>query len=103
MKKNNTYDVLRWVLLAPIVLLTWYIIMLLLAHIPHLMIAWGFENLWGYIEIPALIIGFLLPCIAVYFVAKYIAPKYKNIAGWSAVVFCPLCFFALWWLYALGY
>ncbi len=100
MKKNNKttniHNIFRWILLVPVVLLTWYVVLKLLGPIPHLMFVWGFGNLWGYIETPAVIIGFFLPCIAVYFVAKAVAPKHKNIVGWCSLVLCFLYMVTLW-------
>ena len=90
-KTNKTTDVLRWILLAPFVIATWYMVLFIVAPIPHLIYSLGWVKILEYLETPLFIIGgFVLPCIAVYFVAKYIAPKYKNIVGWSAVVFCAL-------------
>ena len=90
-EQNKQMDVIRWVMLFPAVLVTWCICVPLLGWIPHLFYRWGWVKILEYSEnILAIVCGFLLPCIAMFFVARWIAPKYKNIAGWGAVAFCAL-------------
>lgn len=90
-KKHNNYDVLRWLLLTPAVLLTGYVVTLLLAAIL------GFISNKPEISIFSIFIWFFVQSIPTYFVGRYIAPKHKDIAGWISSVlyllFCAALFF----------
>ena len=87
--KNKNINVIRWILFGPAVLATWYVIVRAFGLIPHWLYRHGLEGLIARAEILlAIIFGFLLPCMVVYFVAKYIAPTHKKTAGWTAVVLC---------------
>lgn len=89
--KNKNINLIRWFLFGPAVLATWYLMILVFAMVPHWIYKMGWNKILEYAEIPlAIVCGFLVPCIVVYFVAKYVAPNHKKTAGWVAVVFCVL-------------
>lgn len=82
-KKQVIYDVLRWLVWMPALLIVWYV-------------AWacgvytGFRW-WGY-DMPnwffVWVASFTLPAVAGFWATKGIAPKYKNICGVVAVILC---------------
>ena len=98
---EKSVNIIRWVFLLPCVILTWHVLMFVFGAIPHLIYTWGWEKMLTYLEIPlvAILGGFVLPCVAVYFVAKHIAPNHKKAAAWGSmalrVLWNTFLFFAL--------
>ena len=101
-EQNKKLDVLRWVVLVPVLSIVWYMTVIVLGYVPQLMYMWGWFKVLEYFEmLLAVLGGFVLPCIAVYYTAKYIAPKYKKTVGWCAVGFCVL--WTVFMLYGLAH
>ena len=95
MKQNTKSDILRWVLLLPAVCLIWWLVVFLCALIESLFYS---QYLWdSYGNIFLILNLFVIPGIAAFFTAWFLAPKYKVIAGCGTVVFV-----ALWCLYFIG-
>ena len=85
--RNNKqiYDILRWIALLPAVCLVWWIVLYICISIDQ----WFSTEPFFGLGLWVLIIYFaILPAIAMFFTAKYIAPKYKNIMGCVAVFLC---------------
>ena len=87
MKEKNK-NVLRWVLLLPAICIVWYIVSFGVAYIeswfytPELWDSWGLAIMIADL--------FVLPSIAMFFVTKWIAPKYKIWLAWASVILCAL-------------
>ena len=96
-QKNDCINILRWILLVPAVLLSVYLVLLLSAYIANFI--GDFEKF----KTSFLIIWFLVQSVVAYFVARYIAPTHKNIAGWVSIILFPLFVISLFGLYALGF
>ncbi len=100
-KQSNSFiNALRWLALVPAVLLTWYVFLRITGPIPHLMITWGLETVWAYLETPLTFIIPALICVLTYFVGKWIAPNHKKAAGWFAIA-VPILYFIILWLYTI--
>jgi hypothetical protein len=92
--KQKYIDILRWVILVPAVYTTWFVVVMGFAFVfRRVPILWNSDLI--------VIDLFVCPSIAMFFVAKYIAPKYKNIVGWVAVALCAL--FVFWFVSSLVY
>ena len=82
---NNT---LRWFLLLPAICILWYIVAFGSAYIeswfytPELWDSWGLAIMIADL--------FVFPSIAMFFVTKWIAPKYKIWLAWGSVILCAL-------------
>ena len=96
-QKNDNINILRWILLVPVVLFSVYLVSLLSAYIAH------FIGDVEKIKTLFLIVWFLVQSVVAYFVARYIAPTHKNIAGWVSIILFPLFAISLFGLYALGF
>ncbi len=96
MKKTNSYkglDVFRWIILLPAICFTWLVCTMICAWIEHFFYnpALWFGNV--FITTVFIILDLLiLPTIAVFFVSRIIAPKYKKHVGLFAIVLCVLWF-----------
>lgn len=88
MKKKEIIDVIRWVLLGPAVCAAWWSGLVISAFLER----WGLflDLLDSYPIVYFFIVFVIIPVIAMFFVAKGIAPKYKKISGVVAVVVCIL-------------
>ena len=100
-KETKNYDIksiLRWVALLPALAITWYAVAMAAAAID----GWLFKQ---YSFLALIIILMILPSIAMFFVARFIVPKYKNtsgiFAGILAVVLCAL--WVVFLFYGLGH
>lgn len=93
MKKNTkekTLNILRWVALIPAICITWWIVIYICACIARFLFGPNFFTS-DYSILTFIIISFvILPAVAMFFTAKYIAPKYKIIMGCIAVAICIL-------------
>lgn len=91
--KQKTKDILRWVGVLPAICLVWLAITYTLgALVIGLVYSLGlFES---YFWLTMFLSMCVLPGIAMFFAARYIAPKYKNISGICAVILC-----VIWWLF----
>ena len=98
-KNKNSKDIWRWVVLAPVVWLAWVITVMLCAYVEGLFFS---AELWDELGVYLLISDFvILPSIAIFFVARWIAPKYKNITAISAGVLSVL--WGIYFLYGLSH
>ena len=87
-KNSKKTDVLRWILLVPAVILSWHIVEFMASVVARWFYA---PETWEKLGVTVIIMGlFVLPCLAVFFTARYIAPKYKNLIAWSTVLLCVL-------------
>ncbi len=82
--------ILRWVALLPAVCLVWWIIPIICLYIERLL---SLELLMW----PLIIYFTILPAIAMFFVAKFIAPKYKITMGCAAILLCIIWDLLLWY------
>ena len=87
-KKQNIIEFVRWVLLGPAVCVAWWSGMVISLFLER----WGLflDFLDSYPIVCFFIVFVIIPVIAMFFVAKGIAPKYKNISGFVAVGICVL-------------
>lgn len=96
MKKTNVYkglDVFRWIILLPAICFTWWVCTMICAWIEHLFYNPALWNSYGNVVIFLDLL--ILPTIAVFFVSRIIAPKYKKHIGCIAIVLCVLWFILL--------
>ncbi len=93
--ENKKLDIVRWVLLLPAVCLVWVLVMFLCAWIESFFYS---QYLWESYGIMFMILDiFVIPGIAMFFTAKFLAPKYKIIAGLVTVFLCALwCQYFIW-------
>ena len=87
-ENKKTMDIIRWVLLAPAIFVGWLLTFFLCAWIE----GWFYTPyLWMKFGLVFVVLDvFVAPGVATFFLARYIAPKCKKIAGWGAVAFCVL-------------
>ena len=93
--KPQTKNIIRWTILFPTICIVWLLVMFLCIWIegffysPELWMSFG--NMFMLLDL------LIIPSIAIFFTARYIAPKYKNIVGIGSVVLCALwcCYFIL--------
>ena len=98
-KNKNSKDIWRWVALAPVVWLVWVITVLVFAYIEGLCLPAESWVDWGvYLFVLDIVV---LPGVAMFFVARWIAPKYKNITAISATVLSVL--WGIYFLYGLSH
>lgn len=98
-KTNNTLNILRWVILLPIICFTWWISAMICAWIEHFFYTPALWNSYGNIFI--ILDLLILPTIAVFFISRIIAPKYKIYIGCTAVALCVFWFIFL--IYGMGH
>lgn len=97
-KNKNSKDIWRWVALAPVVWLAWVVTVMLCAYVDGLFSsAESWVDLGLYLFISDFVV---LPSIAIFFVSRWIAPKYKNITAISATVLSVL--WGIYFLYGLS-
>ena len=84
--KKKSYDIVRWIALLPAVCLVWWVA----SSVCLIIDAWTSSEIFV-----------LFPAIAMFFTAKWIAPKYKNLMGIFAVFVCLLWTLSFW--YILGH
>ena len=102
MQKKKTWDLIRWVLLGPAVCVAWLVGACIGTYISQWSVTTEFFDSY---PIGCLIfISFVIPSIVMFFAAKIIAPKYKNISGFVAVGICVLWVsFLCWSLMTYGF
>ena len=104
---KNVMNIIRWTVLIPCVILTWYSVIFLLGLLGH----WFLVNKiwmllpWDVLEIPVTIIfGAGIPAAIMFYIAYIIAPTHKILVGWMAVVSCVLIsLLAVYGLLHMGY
>ena len=86
--KQQTKNIIRWILLLPTLCITWFVSVMLCAWLESLFYSPDFLDSYGktllYLDL------FIIPSIAMFFVAKYLSPKYKTMMGCFSVVLCAL-------------
>ena len=94
MKNKRNIDIIRWIVLIPCIILTWYGVIFLIGLLGH----WFLVNKiwmllpWDVLETPVTIsFGAGIPAAIMFYIAYIIAPAHKVLAGWVAVVFAILC------------
>ena len=98
-KNKNSKDIWRWIVLVPAICVTWLVVVFGWAFIEGFLYRWEFWQSLG--ESFIIVDFFILPSITIFFVARWIAPKYKNITAISAVVLCIL--WGVYFLYGLSH
>lgn len=84
--KERNYNILRWAVLVPTVCIGWYLVASVCLSIEGLFYTPELWQSWGHIF---MILDFgAMPCIVMFFVARAIAPKYKNLMGCMAIILC---------------
>ncbi len=102
-KKYDVKSILRWIALLPALAVTWYAVSMVSIEIESWMVDIPAMTP-GYALLSVIVTLAVLPSVAMFFVARFIAPKYKNISGISAVVLCILwVVFLLYAFYGLGH
>lgn len=92
MKKTNAHkglDIFRWVVLLPAVCFTWCCCAMICAWIEHFFYSPVLGNVFIVLDL------LILPTIAVFFVSRIIAPKYKKHIGYIVMVLSVLWFVLL--------
>lgn len=98
-ENKNATNIWRWVALAPLVWLAWVVTVMLCAYVDGLFFSAESWNEWGtYLFISDFVV---FPSIAIFFVARWIAPKCKNITAISAGILSVL--WGLFFLYGLSH
>ena len=87
-KKQNIIEFVRWVLLGPAVCVAWLVGVFIGTYISKWFVTTEFFD--SYAIGCLIFISFVIPSIVMFFAAKIIAPKYKNISGFVAVGICVL-------------
>ena len=101
-KKQNIIEFVRWVLLGPAVCVAWLVGVFIGTYILQLSVTTEFFD--SYAIGCLIFILFVIPSIVMFFAAKIIAPKYKNISGFVAVGICVLWLsFLCWSLMTYGF
>lgn len=87
-KADKTNEIIRWIVLVPAVFVLWLATFLLCAWIE----GWFYTPyLWMKFGLVFILLDvFVAPSFATFYLAKYIAPNHKKIAGVGAVVFCAI-------------
>lgn len=98
-KNKNSKDIWRWVVLVPAICVTWLVVVFGWAFIEGFLYRWEFWQSLG--ESFIIVDFFILPSVAIFFVARWIAPKYKNITAISAGVLSVL--WGVYFLYGLSH
>ena len=93
--KQNIIEFVRWVLLEPAVCVAWLVGACIGAYISQWSVTTEFFD--SYAIGCLIFISFVMPSIVMFFAAKIIAPKYKNISGFVAVGICVLWVSFLCW------
>lgn len=102
-KNNDVKSVLRWIALLPALAVTWYTVAMASVEVE----SWMFsipEMKPGQALASVIVTFIILPSVAMFFMAKFIAPKYKKISGMCAVGLCVLWVACLFYVfYGLGH
>ena len=77
-------DIIRWILLLPVLGVAWAVVTAMSLFIMFLFYSRGYENIFVYVFLYAFL--FLMYAVLPFFVARWIAPKYKNVVGIVAAV-----------------
>ena len=87
-KSKNTYNVIRWILLVPVVCFVDVVVAVLIL---------SFIDFWGDIDIDLVCVCLtVVITLTSFFISKLIAPKYKKTTGivcaligfWCSAIFC---------------
>lgn len=93
--KQNLSNALRWIVLLPAICLVWWTVSFICITIERWFPA---RLLLGHHFWLGMITYFIiLPAVAMFFTAKYIAPKHKILMGCIAVCLCILWGLFLWY------
>lgn len=94
-KINNKFNMFRWFILIPTICFVWWVVALICSFVE----SWFYTpELWNSYGVIFMIVDFfILPSVAMFFVAKIIAPKYKNIVGCIVIFLCMLWVLFLWY------
>ena len=82
---NVMLNVLRWVALVPVLCVVWWLVVfcgMIVSRYSFMSV----DTLW------LVVFMLVLPAVAIFFTAHFIAPKYKNIVGWISVLLCVVSF-----------
>lgn len=102
-KKYDVKSILRWIALLPALAVTWYAVSMVSIEIESWMVDIPAMTP-GYALLSVIVTFIILPSIAMFFMAKFIAPKYKKISGMCAVGLCVLWVACLFYVfYGLGH
>ncbi|MBQ6736808.1 MAG: hypothetical protein IJQ90_04990 [Alphaproteobacteria bacterium] len=74
-------DIIRWILLLPALGVVWAVATVISLLVMFLFYVWGYENIFVFYAFL-----FLMYAVLPFFVARWVAPKYKNIVGIVAAV-----------------
>ncbi len=74
-------DIIRWILLLPALGVGWVVATVISLLVMFLFYVWGYENIFVFYAFL-----FLMYAVLPFFVARWVAPKYKNIVGIVAAV-----------------
>jgi len=77
-------NIVRWTLLLPALGVVWAVATVISLFIMFLFYSRGYENIFVYVFLCAFL--FLMYAVLPFFVARWIAPKYKNVVGIVAAV-----------------
>jgi hypothetical protein len=77
-------DIIRWILLLPALGVVWVVVTVISLLMMFLFYSRGYENIFVYVFLYAFL--FLMYAVLPFFVARWIAPKYKNVVGIVAAV-----------------
>ena len=87
-QKKKLLKILRWIILLPSICIVWLGVALVCAYVAGRFYTPELWSSWGLVLMR---VGFfVLPSVSVFFTARRIAPKYKNIVGWITVILCAL-------------
>ena len=79
-------DILRWVLVLPALVVVWFVANILLMLMLLFLYGYSAGGASDLLDVLFIVFLFLLYCIAPFFTAWGIAPKYKKIAGICATI-----------------
>jgi len=77
-------NIVRWTLLVPALGVAWAVATVISLLVMFLFYAWGYKNIFINVFLYAFL--FLMYAVLPFFVARWVAPKYKNIVGIVAAV-----------------
>lgn len=72
-------NIIRWTLLVPALGVAWAVATVISLLVMFLFYSRGYENIFVYVFLYAFL--FLMYAVLPFFVARWVAPKYKNIVG----------------------
>ena len=94
MQSSHKYNIMRWVILLPTVIVAWY----LLFSATLVGIALISENILNKIGLQTYsVISSLVVVVPIFFISYYITPKYKKITAWIIVALCEILTLSGWY------